>query len=786
MEDKSTEDKSTEETPTEETPTEETPTEEKSFDLDETAELLFQQIEGVEFRELTALGKALTEEERQLNVFRSHLVDLVHLLGKCLEDSDMVKDAERGKKFLGQFLGVLRKLGEFPDHDGKVLIRFRGLKSGPDVSEKTDYVVLFSNLVFDMATASAMVQHLDEYSTDFQKRLERAFEIFTEYGINNLFLEIPNDLPAASKPMWVSLYTLSRCKQALSKDAPAATGDAAPGKSFPLIHDEQGDPDINLTLLSKVNNLKTETMTALVTKVDTWMKGPNYKASDEGYSSIYNAILGNKKLREKLKPPPMEVNNIKWLMVDNEYEVVSKKKTEVARVVIGTYGDSPIEMAKIMGSVYGDDFEEIDSQNLGERLKLASNLMTSIEEKDEAEPVMDEVVENVEQRLDQVSDGAYDDLEVEGDVIKAKHRGKWMSIGRIHDKLKGMVGFFKARSDVKKKMENLAERGITFDEADYKVIAKDFDISTGEAEKLIESFQDCFDEEATFLRDAFSRNIPQFAKYKKKIFEFLWHYLKQMTRREDRVALLNSLQMLIPKLKQPKTILKILLTDFSSSPDAIVPSDRSVLVLTTLLISNYNKDTGSDIEITPEEVLASTKDLDKTLAAEASKIVDGNQEKFFKKFRTVHRKLNELLVRSHSEGEAMSLRDVFLLEREVYIFLSLVGGTTSRALLRSAAQVFGNPRGSVYRFNESERFLPNLLQLLKISSRGLGRLGAETELKLLDQIVEQEGEFYETIAQTGGQEHLKRAMEFVREAQTKITSRIEHSKAATKPATSAA
>jgi hypothetical protein len=239
-------------------------------------------------------------------------------------------------------------------------------------------------------------------------------------------------------------------------------------------------------------------------------------------------------------------------------------------------------------------------------------------------------------------------------------------------------------------------------------------------------------------------------------------------------------------LKQPKTILKILLTDFSSSPDGIVPSDRSVLVLTTLLISNYNKETSTDIEITPEEVLASTKDLDKTLAAEASKLVDGNQEKFFKKFRTIHRKLNELLVRSHAEGEGMSLRDVFLLEREVYIFLSLVGGTTARALLRSAAQVFGNPRGSVYRFNESERFLPNLLQLLKISSRGLGRLGAETELKLLDDVIEREGEFYEAIVQTGSQEHLKRAMEFVRESQTRITSRVDRSKSATKPATSAA
>jgi hypothetical protein len=200
-----------------------------------------------------------------------------------------------------------------------------------------------------------------------------------------------------------------------------------------------------------------------------------------------------------------------------------------------------------------------------------------------------------------------------------------------------------------------------------------------------------------------------------------------------------------------------------------------------LLISNYNKESGSDIEITPEEVLASTKNLDKELAANASKIIDGNQEKFFKKFRTVHRKLNELLVRSHAEGEPMSLRDVFLLEREVYIFLSLVGGTTSRALLRSAAQVFGNPRGSVYRFNESERFLPNLLQLLKIASRGLGRLGTENELSLLDEVIEREGEFYEFMAPTGSQEHLKRAMEYVREAHSKI-----HSRGGRKPATSPA
>jgi hypothetical protein len=535
-----------------------------------------------------------------------------------------------------------------------------------------------------------------------------------------------------------------------------------------MIHDEQNQPDLNLTILAKINRMKPETMKALIQKVDTWMRRPDQEAAGEQFSNVYNAILGNKALQKKLVSPPMEVNNIKWLMVDNEYEVVSKEKTEVARLVMGTYGDSPQDTARIMGSVYGDDFEQVDSQNLGERLKLASNLLTNIEETDDSQPMMEEVLDNVEKRLDQVSDDTYDSLEVDGGVIKAKHGETETTIGKIHSTLKGMVGFFKARSDVKKKMQNLAERGISFDEQDYKVIAKDFEISKGQAKDLIETFQNCFDDEGSFLRDAFSRNVSKFAKYRKKIFQFLWHYLQQMSSREDRIALLNSLQMLIPRLKHPQGVLKVLLSDFSKDPDAIAVSDRSALVLITLLISNYTKEQHQDIEITPEEVMGISKDLDTRMVAGVSKVIDGNQERFFQKFRTIHRKLNELLVRSHFEGETMSLHDIFLLEREVYIFLSLISGNTARVLIRSAAGVYGNPRSGVYQFHESERLLPSLLQLLKITSRGLGRVGERKDLGLLQEIRDREGEFYETIAETGHQEHLKRAMEVVRVSMERI------------------
>jgi hypothetical protein len=119
--------------------------EETSFTLDESAELLFQQIEGVDIGKDTTLGKALSEEEKRLNACRGHLGELVHLLGTCLKDVQLVRGAETRKKFLGKFLGVLRKIGRMPDHDGKILIRFRGLKTGAESSEKVDYVVLFGH-----------------------------------------------------------------------------------------------------------------------------------------------------------------------------------------------------------------------------------------------------------------------------------------------------------------------------------------------------------------------------------------------------------------------------------------------------------------------------------------------------------------------------------------------------------------------------------------------------------------------------------------------------------------
>jgi hypothetical protein len=726
--------------------------EEKNFVLDEDAQKLYEQIEGIDFGRLTSLGEALSKEERRLNACRGLLGKFAHLLGACLRDTHLVRDAKTAKGFLNELFAVLQGLGRMPGHDGKILIRHRGLMSGTKASEKTDYVVLFGNIFFDIATAAAMIKHLEDVPTDLQTRLSRAFQVFSDHGINSFFLQIPGESPASSDAMQTALHILSYYCQAMRPGSSAMFEKTPSETSFPLIHDERNKPDLNLTLLAGVNGTNPETMKTLVQKVDSWMRRPEYVASEEQFPSVYNAILGIKSLQKQLIPPPIEVNNIKWLIVDSEGEFVSKQKSEVARLVASEYGNSPQEMARIVGSVYGGDFQQIDPQNLGERLRLASNLLTFIEKADANQPVMDEVLDNVESRLDKVSDHVYESLDVHDGVIKAKTGETERTIGRIHSKLKPMVGFFQARSAIKKKMRNMAQRGISFDAYDYKIIAEDFGISVNEAQELVELFKSCFDKQGCFMRVAFERKTPELAKYGKKVFMFLWQYLKTMEQREDRIAFLNALQLLVVRLEESESIFTALLSDFFDDPKAVTFSDQCALVLLTLFVTKHNKEFGKYIEITPEEVLKIRTGLDTKMVAATTKLIETNQEKFFEKAKTIHRELTHALDPERIEGEHMLFRDMFFLEREVYIFLSLVGGNTARALIRSAAQVYGDPKGKIYLLQESQRFFPNFLQLLRIASRGLGRVGGKKDRSLLEKIQAQKEEFLERF---GGESHKK-------------------------------
>ncbi|CAB5079145.1 hypothetical protein D3OALGB2SA_127 [Olavius algarvensis associated proteobacterium Delta 3] len=86
------------------------------------------------------------------------------------------------------------------------------------------------------------------------------------------------------------------------------------------------------------------------------------------------------------------------------------------------------------------------------------------------------------------------------------------------------------------------------------------------------------------------------------------------------------------------------------------------------------------------------------------------------------------------ENEKFPLPPEYLLklEREVYIFLSLVGGVTARSVVISALKDYSDPESPLYKGTHSHQYINVLLQNLRITVRGLGRLGSVEDLHYLD------------------------------------------------------
>jgi len=197
-------------------------------------------------------------------------------------------------------------------------------------------------------------------------------------------------------------------------------------------------------------------------------------------------------------------------------------------------------------------------------------------------------------------------------------------------------------------------------------------------------------------------------EYERKMFEFLWHYLREYIHQKDRSAYLNSLQLLIAKMQKPKLAVRILLSDFCKNSETISYSDSKALMLCNLLIRKYTKGL-IDLEITPEDVLRVSEGLDEEIANYTAWRIDKDQNSFFDKMQTIHQNLIKALDSGRKEAALMPLP--FLAVKE-----------------------YGDPKSMIYHGKKSKENIGALLKNLRIAIRGLGRVGEPEDLPALDEI----------------------------------------------------
>ena len=511
-----------------------------------------------------------------------------------------------------------------------------------------------------------------------------------------------------------------------------------------MVTDEKGSLSTNLTLVAGVNRLGAKTMRNLVTKVDAWMQ--KKEASSEGcqFTSVYNAIFGLPKISAQLIPPPLEINNLDWLMRGESEKSFTREKAKVARIIASVEA-SPEKAANVIKIVYGDDYQKINSHHLEERLGLSSGLLQAIDNKPKSEDARKEVLSNLQKRLDTVRDDVFDNLYfTRSEDSDVGVRGP--ILGAIHRQLHKMVFFFKGRSSTRKKLTSMVHGTIRFEERDYEVLSEDFGIDMDEARQLVDVLKTCFNDKGRFLKGSFADALSRFTRYEKKIFEFLWRHLKDVVVPEDRTAFLNALQMLTSRMNQPKRAFKILLEDFLKDPGDIQFSDAKALVLANLILHEYDKSL-ADIEITPEDILFNQRGLNKEVARYAAWRMDRDQEAFFDKVRTIHQALCEALEFGVTRKHRLSAKDLLGLEREVYIFLSMIETTVGQSVLRSAVTEYGSPESDLYFLKESDRLMSHLLQNLRITIRGMANIGNMDNIPTLDAVKTRE-EIFQRLKKT--------------------------------------
>ena len=721
---------------------------EKEIYLDDAAEQLFTQIEGIEEHKkgrsaAETMAESLAEEQKQQDVWRILLCEIVHHIAGYFQRMDLdVRQAEERQTF-DQLSNTLAKLSQLPRHAGRILIRYRGLSGDRDIPERLDYEILFGNMVVDLDMVPTMIKRHGHLLSHLMGQLLDAFGIFDECGINNLHLNLPKEDPDSLSRLRRSLHILCRLYRAHENQRDIVLG-AGKENVVPMVADEMGNISTNLTLVAGVNRLGAKTMRNLVTKVDAWMQKKEESGDGCQFTSVYNAIFGLPKLSAQLIQPPVEINNLDWLMREESEKSFTREKAKVARI-IASAKISPEKVAKVIKSVYGDDYRKINSHHLEERLGLSSHLLQAIDNKPKSEDARQEVLTNLQKRLDTVKDDVFDNLYVSGSE-DGKVGSRGAILGAVHRQMYKMVSFFKGRSAIHKKMTSMVHGTIQFEERDYETLSQDFDIDMAEARQLVDGLNKCFNEKGRFLKSAFADGLPRFTSYEKKIFEFLWLHLKDVVAAEDRISFLNALQMLTARMNQPKRAFKILLEDFLKTPDDIQFSDAKALMLANLILHEYDK-TLADIEITPEDILFNQRGLDKEVARYAAWRMDRDQETFFDKIRSIHQALCEALEFGMTRKHRLSVKDLLGLEREIYIFLSMIETIVGQSVLRSAVNEYGSPESDLYFLKESDRFMSNLLQNLRIAIRGLANIGSMESIPSLEAVKDRE-EIFQRLKKT--------------------------------------
>lgn len=683
--------------------------------LDESAEELYRLLGGIEQTNIVRRDTAppdrflqnLADEERAVDQRRMAIVEATGLLVGYLNISRMGYSPDQRAASLEAAMLALASL----ENGGQFMIRYRGGSSVGDGVD--DYVVTGGNLPVDHGTAKGMVRRMGMSASHAPGRLMTAVKILATMRIHTLNIDTAGgDIEHVRKPLTAlgDFYLLLGLAE----------------KQATLIRDENGLPDPNLNVLMMLSRFDAVTFQNFVGKVAGMLAQPGDNRAMDRYVNVYEALFDVKQIKDGLVKPAVKVNDVRWLMYKRRQRVhYGTENVKIARAALGLYRDSPESVGSALASLDGESYRDLTAQVFERKLLAAGDLLRRLDKPE----LRNAAMARIRDGLEAVPEETLESVTIVNGRLRSQQNLETAITDTADGLLSASVRFFQRRAATKRKIRQMTHQVVALTDEDIETLAADLNVEKPVAKEICDKLQGCFTASGRFVRRAFEEGVPVFAPHGVKIFEFLRRFMDDLPQRDDRVALLNSMQYLIGKITDRRGALRSLLDDFASHTEGVRYSDRNTLLLASIMLRSYNKEISANIEVTPEEVLLVRKGLDSDALAWAREAVDSDSERLLEKTRALHGELCKRL----EEGDVgkQSLHFLVTTMREYYIFMALCGSEVSSKIIRFAFKEMANPSARIYQLAHDKGNMKSLVQLLQISLRGLLRFITLADLPVL-------------------------------------------------------
>jgi hypothetical protein len=672
------------------------------------------------------------EEHELLDGWKITLVRLVYAICGAMLNERFFAGLLTGSAPLDVFVEVMGKFVSMPKRGDEIMIRLRGLKTGPKISPALDYEVAAHGLSVDFHEAMRIVKRRGIGEAHLQGRLLKAWEVFKQHGITSIAIRILDPTKENQTLLRNSMLILSRYYQAVQRQKVFTVDLDGTDQEIAICTDEKDQPDPNLTLFAALNNLSQDKLAMILNRVIPAVRERDKSESSEGeVTPAAELLYGFDAIKKRMKVPPVKINTLKWVLIRERDVVLAREQVKASELIKQVYGSDEDKVKSIIYYVYEYGLNVFSAEQFARGLERISEFLGKLETLGSYPEVREEIVTRVREKIVGLSRPALTQMEIGTRVLRVVREGREPVNCEVLPEFLSLLRQTKDKSDVYEKLKHLNDPKTAFTMADIRFIALDFHLPLDETDMVLKALQRCFNSQGDFDRTMFNEQTSFLALYQRQVFPLFLDYLKRTESKKERLGLLNSLPILFERVERPREVIATLLQEFCSVTDKIHHFDRNVIMLTAQLLRHYRKEDGFDIEATPEEVLSVQRGLVEEAVLLGQRAIFELRKELRLKTITMRKYLvDSLEKRKQPDALGFSPRFVVSLLREFYILLALLGGSTAQDILGEAAASHVDPESRFYRQTESKKHLVGLLGLLKVVVRGYLRVLTPTEIRV--------------------------------------------------------